>query len=331
MLADNFKEPSGFNWGTFKDTDNAAIRYGSVQPKGEVKGTMVIVTGFRETTEKYFEVINEMTAKGFAVWIMGWRGQGGSERFFKNDPKKMHMANDGYAAHARTLDKFVQSVVKNKEKPLVLSAHSMGAHIGIRYLSDYPKVFDAAVLTATMFDINTGQFLKPVARGMVAFAKASNILDSYIPHAKNALRDDADFNNNRVTSDIGRFNITRKIYADNPKLGMNGASYGWVNETFKSIDIVKSESYLKNIKTPLLIQLSGKDIVIDKKAQLRAVKLLPNCTVCSIPEAKYEIWMEREELRSQWLEKLNPFLDAQIKKKMHKITKNKKNNPHKPK
>jgi len=68
MLPEKFEEPAGFQWGNFTNTKGAQIRYGSLQPEGAVKGTMVIVTGFRETIEKYFEVAREMAAKGAEIF-----------------------------------------------------------------------------------------------------------------------------------------------------------------------------------------------------------------------------------------------------------------------
>lgn len=53
--ADLFKEPEGFHWGTFQNAKGAEIRYGHVAPEGEIRGTMVILGGFNESIEKYFE------------------------------------------------------------------------------------------------------------------------------------------------------------------------------------------------------------------------------------------------------------------------------------
>ena len=109
MLPPKFQEPADFKWGTFTDAGGANIRYGSLQPKETPKGTIVLAPGFREPIEKYFEVMRDMTDRGFAVWMLDWHGQGGSDRFLPN-PQKMH--SEGYDEHIVTLHQFTQKIVK---------------------------------------------------------------------------------------------------------------------------------------------------------------------------------------------------------------------------
>jgi alpha-beta hydrolase superfamily lysophospholipase len=136
MLSARFQEPAGFTWGEFENASGARIRYGSLQPQGEPKGTIVLATGFQEMTEMYFETMRDLTARGFAVWTMDWHGQGGSERFIKSNPQKMH--NNGYDEHIATLDQFAKEIVKKSKGPLILMGHSMGGHISLRYLKEHP-------------------------------------------------------------------------------------------------------------------------------------------------------------------------------------------------
>src|SRR5579864_9137617 len=50
----------------------------------------VLLNGQTEFIEKYFEVIDELRARGFGVVTMDWRGQGGSTRSLPN-PLKAHV------------------------------------------------------------------------------------------------------------------------------------------------------------------------------------------------------------------------------------------------
>uniref|UniRef100_UPI0013D38986 alpha/beta hydrolase n=1 Tax=Citrobacter koseri TaxID=545 RepID=UPI0013D38986 len=54
------------------------------------KGTLVIVQGRTEFIEKYFDVIDELRARGFGVLAFDWRGQGGSGRL-TSDIRKGHV------------------------------------------------------------------------------------------------------------------------------------------------------------------------------------------------------------------------------------------------
>ncbi len=303
-----FEEPKDFKWGTFKNAKGADVRYGCLKSAdGAPKGTLVITPGFRECIEKYFEVVNDMAAKGYDVWIMDWRGQGGSQRFIKDSQKAHH---EGYDEQIETLKQFSTSVVDKQKDPLVLMAHSMGAHIALRFLKEHEGVFDSAILTSPMLDIQTGTLPKPLARQMAKFAKAGGYLEKYIPGGTDWDEGKhATFKDNTVTSDAERFKVVKEIYDRNPDLKIGDPTYGWVYHTFLSIDTLNQEEYLKSIKTPILMQVSDNDKIVVRGAQERACKLMPNCEKFEIPGARHEIWMERDDLRDVWKKRVDNFLD----------------------
>ncbi len=312
MLPERFTEPAGFQWGAFSDSGGANIRYGYLQPDGQAKGTIVIAPGFREPIEKCFEVTREMAARGFSVWIMDWHGQGGSDRFLPDNPQKMHSL--GYGEHIETLHQFTSQIVRKPAGPLVFIGHSMGAHIGLRYLKEHEGVFDSAILDSTMFDVLTPGMPKGLARQLVRFAKAGNYLGKYIPGGGDWSDAENIFPGHNTTSDRERFSVLGEIFAAKPALKMGQPTYGWVLHTFESIDILNDESYLKSIKTPVLMGIAGADTIVDKTAEERACRMLPNCTRVDIPDAKHEIWMERDELRAPWLARVSVFLEDRLNK-----------------
>ncbi len=330
-LEDRFQQPAGFVWDSFKNVAGADIRTGHVEPEGEVRGTVMILTGFRESAEKYFEVVNDMLERGYAVWIMDWRGQGGSDRYISGAPQKSH--HEGYDERVADLRQFAGIVAAQAKKPLFLMAHSMGAHIGLRYMKEYDSVFDAALLTAPMFDIVTQSFPKPLARQMAKFAKAGNYLEKYVPGGSDWKEDKERAKSDFKTSDPDRFEISMQLLLQNPDLQMGDPTYGWIYHTFQSIDIMNPEDYLKAIKTPILMQISGDDRVVSIGAQERACRLLPDCKRVDIPGAKHEIWMERDAFRDVWLQKMDEFLEEQqqaVALRLKKSDQNKKPRPPAP-
>lgn len=309
-LPRRFEEPAGFAWGHFKDKGGHTIRYGVAKPAGPPKGTIVLTGGFRETTEKYFEVINDLTDRGFTVWSMDWHGQGGSDRFIKDHPQRMY--SEGYEEHIETLHQFATQVVQKGAEPLVLMAHSMGGHLALRYLKEHEGVFDSAVLTSPMCDIFTPGFPRSVVGMLIKGAEMGNFLGDYVPMAGDWDAKKAAFEGNKVTSDRVRHDVVEEIYKKNPSLKMGEATYGWVKHTLASIEVLRKEDYLKSIKTPILMGIAGADQVVRKEASERAAGLMPNCTRVDVPAAMHEIWMERDELRQPWLERVTSFLDDRL-------------------
>ncbi|MEM9899580.1 MAG: alpha/beta hydrolase, partial [Pseudomonadota bacterium] len=59
--------------------DGVRLRVGMF-PREQAKGTFLVLTGWSEFIEKYFETVEELHARGFAAIAMDWRGQGLSER-----------------------------------------------------------------------------------------------------------------------------------------------------------------------------------------------------------------------------------------------------------
>src|ERR1700748_897781 len=106
-------------------------------PDVPARGTCVLLNGQTEFIEKYFEVIDELRGRGFAVATMDWRGQGGSDRLLKDDSRKGYVKD--FAEYDDDLAAFMAQVVApmGGSKPVAL-AHSMGAHNLLRYLVKQP-------------------------------------------------------------------------------------------------------------------------------------------------------------------------------------------------
>ncbi|SVD81174.1 uncharacterized protein METZ01_LOCUS434028, partial [marine metagenome] len=62
-------------------------RWTAAQGGGTPRGTVVVLNGRSEFIEKYFETIESLRARGFAVATLDWRGQGRSDRPLANRQK----------------------------------------------------------------------------------------------------------------------------------------------------------------------------------------------------------------------------------------------------
>jgi lysophospholipase len=81
-----------------------------------------MVGGFAECIEKYFATISDLAARGFSVWCLDWRGQGGSTR-----PKRMpaRPRPRRFARDASDLAWFTEQL-RTARRPRLLIGHSMG-------------------------------------------------------------------------------------------------------------------------------------------------------------------------------------------------------------
>ena len=154
-----FTQPENWRWHSFKSSSGHKIRFGSVFPKDTIPEAVVVcLPGFREFGEKYFELAHDMLSRNFGFWVIDWAGQGGSDRLLE-DPFKVHSL--GFEQNIADLKQFILDYVKPAavhpdvgRLPVIITGHSMGAHIGLRYLHDNQENFVlAAAFSAPLISI----------------------------------------------------------------------------------------------------------------------------------------------------------------------------------
>ena len=143
--------PEGATVGTVKTPDGVLLRFARFAPPPGRKGTLCVFPGRAEFIEKYFEVVRDARARGFAVAIIDWRGQGLSERALPN-ARKGHVLD--FSEYDRDLEAFVKEVVlPDCPPPLFALGHSMGAAVLLRAAQQGRRWFDRIVLSGPMIDL----------------------------------------------------------------------------------------------------------------------------------------------------------------------------------
>ena len=264
------------------------------------RGICVLLNGQTEFIEKYFEVIDDLTRRGFRVATMDWRGQGGSDRLLP-DPRKAHIAD--FAQYDDDLDALMKQVVRpmaaeGKVKIIAL-AHSMGGHILLRRLHHHPAEFAGVALCAPMIGIQP--------RGMPWWVVASTAryLNRHSPSEDfvwgMARRDQLGrpFEAQIVTSDRQRYQRTQDALAAHPALRLNGPTWGWLAAALRSILQLHQPGYPEAIATPAMIWAAGDDRVCNSDALRAFAARMPHARCHTIAGAEHEILMERDIYRDQ--------------------------------
>ena len=298
-------EPYGF----FYTSDGMRIRCGRWRASSvPCRGSVLILTGRAEFMEKYQETIQELNGRGFDVFSFDWRGQGLSGRML-DDPQKGYV--DSYEQYLADLDHILQALFyPEARKPLMILAHSMGAHIALRFLDRPAAGFDKAVLLAPMIDIATEpaprKFSCWLSRFMVQQGFGSvNILGSnhYNPFRKSFAR-------NRFTSDAVRFSRTMEHIRQNPQLAVGSVTYRWLAATFDSIDLLQGAEFGSGLQIPILLVLAGNDQVVSNRAIERLSKKLPMHLIKRIKTARHEILQENDMLRTEFWRAFDEFVQV---------------------
>jgi lysophospholipase len=290
--------PNGAVPGSFVTRDGLKIRY-ALWPRTADKrlGTVCLFSGRGEFIEKYFETITDLRRRGFAVAMMDWRGQGGSDRLLKN-PRKGHV--ETFADFDADLKQFMTEIVlPDCPAPYYGMAHSMGGHLLLRSALTKMCWFDRLILCAPMIDIIQGVTQSPLLRYYIEAVVLLGFGDLYVPGGKPDASELLPFEDS-LTSDPLRYERVRDVLKAAPWLSLGSPTIGWLHAASRSIMQLNSFGFASSIKVPLLIIAAGNDTVVSTRAIEEFSTRVKICKYLVIAGAKHEILQERDEIRDQF-------------------------------
>ena len=272
--------------------------------------TIVILPGFTEFGEVYFETIKEFLAHNYAVYEMDWRGAGGSDRYFQNTNDNQKASSLGFAHDEDDLDQFLNAVVRRQTKgPIILVAHSLGSHIALRYLHDHPGLVEKAVLSAPPFDC-PGTASPPWAVLLYSwsqcrFDRGNNYADGqgnwlYMAPKVSKM--------STHSHDPARVRLEEAWGTADPKLQSGGATWKWLYYFQQSCDLYGDSNYAGQIKTPILIGCALSDRIANPKHQEQIAKIMPGCQLYKGEDARHDLFLEDDAHRGPWMQAVFKFL-----------------------
>ncbi|MGO1119893.1 alpha/beta fold hydrolase [Rhodovibrionaceae bacterium A322] len=287
------KRPGGITLRWLKATPSAA---GSSDPASKI---CVLLHGRTEFIEKYDEVIDELTDRGYGVWTFDWRGQGLSSRETDN-PHKGH--SNGFQDYLDDLQAFLDQVVDwQGAEHCLLMAHSMGGHLALRHLLGGQSRFTAAAISAPMTAIRFGgtgrsRLVKWIARFGSWLGKARD----YAPGSGDCTPQSYENSFPKLTSNRARYESYLAAVRSNPDLELGGVTFGWLNQAIKSSKILMREAASSRHHPPITLFLGGREQIVDNNATLALSALVSGSEVIIYPEAQHEILMESDAIWSQF-------------------------------
>jgi lysophospholipase len=285
--------------------DGVRLRTARWAANSEPRGTVAVLGGRGEFIEKYFEVVEDLLARGFAVATMDWRGQGGSERPLPN-ARKGHV--DDFSLFERDLEAFVASILAaHCPQPWFGLCHSMGATVLLVAAEAGRCPFERLVLTSPMIAVK-GVDHRGSARFLVEALDVFGMGGAFAPRAGSDTLWLAPFKGNVLTSDDRRFARIAQVVAVAPDLRLGGPTIGWVHAAFRVMTRFEEANFPRGIVTPILIVASGVDRVVDTAATERFASRLRAGRIVVIEGAEHEILVERDVFRGQFWAAFDQFV-----------------------
>lgn len=291
-------------WRTAKDGVQLRIGLWSVS---QPRGTVLLLPGRTEYIEKYGRVISDITAHGYAVAVIDWRGQGYSDR----------LANDSALGHVGAFSDYQHDLfeligaVKDAGLPqhLFLLAHSLGGNIGLRALINGLDV-KRAVFSAPMWGILIPARKRLTALMLPTLARASGRTLRYLPGSrKGAYLIDNGFEDNLLTSDKYHFEYLVRQLSAVPQLVLGGPSIHWFGQAqAECARLIKAH----RPDIPVRTFVGTQEGIVDPAAILAMHQNWPSAALTKIKSARHELMMEREPARQEFLENTLAFFDDDV-------------------
>lgn len=303
FFSDIAEGPEGGTAVWAKASDGIRIRVGWWMPEGSAAGTVLIFPGRTEYIEKYGRDAKTLTAAGYAVLAIDWRGQGIADRMVAN-------ARVGHVGEFSDYQLDVAAVLEVAEtadlpKPWFLLGHSMGGCIGLRALYNGLPV-NAAIFSAPMWGIRLAGPVRPAAWALTWSGQRLGLGHLMAPGmSEDPYPLDAEFDENKLTSDRDMFDYMRRQLTAQPDLSLGGPSLHWVNLALaETLALAK----LPAPGLPGITFLGADEAIVDVPRIHARMQSWTNGELVELPGARHEVLMETPETRQALFDRLLPFL-----------------------
>ncbi|MEZ5961859.1 MAG: alpha/beta hydrolase [Hyphomonadaceae bacterium] len=261
--------------------------------RGEPRGTVIVAPGRTEFIEKYFEVIRELQARGFAVFCIDWRGQGLSGREVENSLKGHFVSFDD---PVNDLSTALKLLADRLPRPYIGLAHSMGGAIMLRALMTRRVELDAVAFSAPMFGIAG---LKDGGKRFVRFMVSLGLGGTFAPGVEKKWKRE-NFKKNAVTHDKPRHDRCQGLIAEEPRLALAGPTVGWVAAASDATEAFNNPGAFAHVRIPVLIASAGEEQLVNNASHDVVAHELSDVRHITIEGAKHEILMETDAIRAQF-------------------------------
>lgn len=269
------------------------------------KGTVILFNGRTEYAEKYGRIASDLTAAGYGVLTIDWRGQGLSDRIAR-DPRLGHV--EGFQSYQLDVAELCNAAHDLQcAKPWVMIGHSMGGCIGLRALTNGFPV-EKAVFSAPMWGISMPLWVRPLPFfvpqilrlvGQEQRLAPGTLIENYIQATP--------FEENMLTTDPDTYGYLMRHAEVVPEFALGGPSLDWVGYAAWE---TRALHRTPRPEMPVLTLLGGDEEIVSVPAIRRMHAVWPSGAMRIIDGGRHELMMEAPAMRRRFLDETLEFFES---------------------
>lgn len=299
--------PVGGRVSTVRTQDGVALRVATWPARGDgSRGTVVIAQGRAEFIEKYFEVVDDLLRRGFAVVTFDWRGQGRSGRALA----------DGRKGHVRHFDDFRHDVEAVRDQalgpsfdgPLYVLGHSMGGCVALIGAAEGWLKPDRMVVTTPMIALSIVRHHR-LTRAVARLLDFAGLGSRFVPGGRVHSISTEPFAGNRLSRDQRRYARNAVLAGLMGEGAIGSPTIGWLRAAYEAMEKLQAPGYAGAISVPTLVIGAGDDPVCSTAVSETFARALgPGSAFLLIPESRHEVLMESDAVRASFWEAFDAFI-----------------------
>ena len=263
-------------------------------------GTVVLVHGLSEFTEKFYELSWYLREQGYNVLVYDQRGHGRSSRLTEPD-SVLHV--DRFDDYANDLDRMITQVALplSDGMPLYLLGHSMGGAVVCLYLATVPEPpVKKAVLSAPLMIPRLKSMPIWLAKLGTAYEWRKTGRSDIASMLSHPFNPNALFENSPDAS-RARFERNLQYRRDHPRNQTVMKSIGWNHEALYVHRRLLSKAFTDAIRTPILLISAEADGMVKTKPHRRFAAQCACCRLHTIAGAKHSLFTGEPAVYEEFL------------------------------
>ena len=297
--------PQSIVSGTVATPDRVRLRFAGCPSRlPKTRGTVILLQGRNETIEKYFETIADLTALGYMVATVDWRGQGGSDRLLRRSRLGHVSRFEAYVEDLETV--FRDVVLPDCRGPFAVLAHSMGGAVAIlaapRLLNRVERIVAGAPLISLP---EAGPDPRRLRIG-TSVLRYSGLGRIPMP-SPNRAKGPPDAATSLLTSDERRLMRNVALIEAAPQLFVGNPTAGWLNAATTTMRRLDDSDVIARLQVPTLIVTAGADRIVSSAAAERLAWRMRSGHSITLPGARHEILQEADRYRAPFLAAFDAF------------------------